>query len=221
VEKLEQKWIEIETNIETVNWKGEPLEVRGVKAFKDPKTKEILVYPSEVAKAEVNQTAAELCIAPRDVGTFLMLLAKPGNFNEGDVFYKYHLQKMMFYLWKSLDKVYGDSLPLDRFLPAENGPVPEHLDEDLQRFEKNKLIRVKCGKWKDASGNTITSKWIMLTEEGKELAEQLWNKMPTPYEEVALNVKKRLYPLDPDQVRHLVHKEFPEYKNTYKKNDIE
>jgi len=218
---LEQKWIEIRTNIETVNWKGEPLEVRGVKAFKDPKTKEILVYPSEVAKAEVNQIATELDICPRDVGTLLMLLAKPGNFNEGDVFYKYHLQKMMFYLWKSLDKVYGDSLPLDRFLPAENGPVPEHLDEDLHRFEKNKLIRIKCKQWKDTSGNPITSKWIILTDAGKEIAEKLWQRMPAPYEAVAVNVKKHLYPLDPDQVRHLVHKQFPEYKNTYLKNDIE
>jgi hypothetical protein len=221
VEKLEPKWIEIETNIETVNWKGEPLEIRGVKAFKNPKTKEILVYPSEVAKAEVNQITTELRICPRDAGTLLMLLAKPGNFNEGDVFYKYHLQKMMFYLWKSVDKVYADSLPLDRFLPAENGPVPEHLNEDLERFEKNKLIQIKRRKWKDASGNEITSKWIMLTEEGKEIAGQLWRRMPTPYEKFALDVKKRLYPLDPDQVRQLVHKEFPEYQNTYLKNDIE
>ena len=221
MEKLEPKWIEIETAIETVNWKGEPLEVKRVKAFKNPKTNEIMVYPSEVAKAEVDQIATELNICPRDVGTLLMIRAKPGNYNEGDVFFKYHLQKMMFYLWKSLEKVYGDSLPLDRFLPAENGPVPEHLDEDLHRFEKNKLVRIKCRNWKDALGNTITSKWIMLTEEGKEIAEQLWNRMPMPYEEVALNVKKRLYSLDPDQVRHLVHKEFPEYKNTYLKNDIE
>lgn len=221
MEKLEQKWIEIETKIDTVNWRGEPIEVRGVKAFKNPKTQEVMVYPSEVAKAEVNQVAEELGICPRDIGTLLMLRAKPGNFNEGDVFYKYHLQKMMFYLWKSLEKVYGDSLLLDRFLPAENGPVPEHLDEDLQRFEKNKLIRLKCRTWKDASGDTITSKWIMLTDGGKEIAEQLWHRMPEPYEDVALLVKKRLYPLDPDQVRHLVHKEFPEYKNSYKKNDIE
>jgi hypothetical protein len=221
VEKLEAKWIEIETTIDTINWKGEPIEVKGVKAFKNPKTEEIMVYPSEVAKAEINQIAEQLNICPRDAGTLLMILAKPGNFNEGDVFYKYHLQKMMFYMWKMLDKTYGESLPLDRFLPAENGPVPEHLDEDLQRFEKNKLIRVKYEKWKDTSNNTITSKRIILTEDGKKMAEELRHRLPEPYEKVALNVKKRIYPLDPEKVRHLVHKEFPEYRNTYRKNDIE
>jgi hypothetical protein len=218
---LEHKWIEIETTIDTVNWKGEPIAVKGVKAFKNPKTEEIMVYPPEVAKAEINQIAEQLNICPRDVGTLLMILARPGNFPEGEVFYKYHLQKMLFYLWKSLDKLYGDSLPLDRFLPAENGPVPEHLNEDLHRFEKNKLIRIKPEKWEDASKKIITSKRIILTREGRKIAEELWRRLPEPYKKSALSVKKRIYHLDPDRVRHLVHKEFPEYTNTYLKNDIE
>lgn len=222
---MEHKWIEIETTINTVNWKGEPIEVKGVKAFKDPETEEIMVYPPEVAKAEINQIveqfAEQMNICPRDVGTLLMILAKPGDFPEGEVFYKYHLQKMMFYLWKSLGKIYGDSLPLDHFLPAENGPVPKHLDEDLRRFAKNKLIRIKYEKWEDASKKIITSKRIILTREGKKIAEELWRRIPEPYWKTALSVKKRIYRLDPDRVRHLVHKEFPEYKNTYLKNDIE
>ena len=99
-----QKWIETETTIDTVNWRGEPIQIPNVKAFKDPKTGEIYVYLTEVSKAEVNQIAKELGICPRDVSTLLMLCVKPGNFNEGDVFYKYHLQKMVFYLSKSLEK---------------------------------------------------------------------------------------------------------------------
>ncbi len=215
------RWIETETTIDTVNWKGEPMQVPKVKALQDPKTGEIMVYPSEVAKAEINQIAEELDICPRDIGTLLMIFAKPGNFNEGDVFYKYHLQKMMFYMWKSLETVYGDSLPLDHFIAAENGPVPECLDSDLQTFEKKKLIRTRSKKWIDSSGKTVTSKRIILTEEGAKIAEKLWGKLPNSYREIALSVKKRIYPLDPDRVRHLVHKEFPEYKNTYVKSDIE
>ena len=216
-----ERWIEIETTIDTVNWRGEPIQIPRVKALKDPKTGEIMVYPSEVAKAEINQIAEELGICPTDVGTLLMILAKPGNFNEGDVFYKYHLQKMMFYMWKSLDLIYSDSLPLDRFIAAENGPVPEHLDSDLQRFEEKKLIRTRSEKWKDATNKIVTSKRIMLTEEGKRIADELWRRLPDPYKEIALSVKKRIYPLSPDRVRELVHKEFPEYKNSYIKNDIE
>jgi hypothetical protein len=213
---MEQRWIETETTIDTVNWKGEPIQIPKVKAFKSPKTGEIMVYPSEVAKAEINQIAEQLSICPRDVGTLLMILAKPGNFNEGDVFYKYHLQKMMFYMWKSLDKIYGDSLPLDHFIAAENGPVPENLNADLERFEQHKLIRIKCEKTEYGP-----AKRIILTEQGKELADKLWSKLPDPYKEIAISVKKRIYPLNPDEVRHLVHKEFPEYKDTYIKNDVE
>jgi hypothetical protein len=221
VNGLEQRWIETETTINTVDWKGKSIQIPKVKALKDPKTGEIMVYPSEVAKAEIRQIAECLGICPRDVGTLIMILAKPGNFNEGDVFYKYHLQKMMFYLWKSLGKVYGDSLPLDQFIPAENGPIPQHLDEDLQRFEKDKLIRTRCEKWKDETNKVVTSRRIILTEEGTKVADELWRKLPDPYKEMTLSVKKRMYPLSPNKVRDLVHKEFPEYKISYIKNDIE
>lgn len=219
--KLEHTWIEIETTIDAVNWKGEPIQISKVKAFKDPKSNAIMVDPSEVAKAEINQIAEQHNICPRDVATFLMILTKPGNFNEGDVFYKYHLQKMMFYAWKAVECEFGDSLPLDNFIAAENGPVPEHLNEDLQRFEKCRLIRTKSETWQDASNKTVTSKRIILTAEGTKIAEELMRVLPEPYQKIVRSVKERIYPLDPESVRHLVHKEFPEYKDSYVKNDIE
>lgn len=218
---MENTWIEIETTIDAVNWKGEPIQVANVKAFKDPKSNAIMIDPSEVAKAEINQIAKQLNICPRDVATFLMILTKPGIFNEGDVFYKYHLQKMMFYMWKAIDCEFGDSLPLDNFIAAENGPVPEHLDEDLKRFEECGLVTIKSEKWQDASKKTVTSKRIILTADGTKIAKELECALPEPYEKIAKGVKERLYPLDPDSVRHLVHKEFPEYRDSYVKNDIE
>ena len=211
-----ERWLEIETTINTVNWKGEPIQLVNVKALKDPKTGEIMAYPSEVAKAEVSQIAEELRICPRDIGTLLMILVKPGNFNEGDVFYKYHLQKMLFYLWKLSNRTYGEALQLDCFVPAENGPVPKNLDADLERFEHDCIIRTKREKTEYGY-----AKRIILTDQGKQLASRLLSQLPKPYTEIALNAKKRIYALTPDQVRHLVHKEFPEYRNTYTKNDIE
>ena len=211
-----ERWIETETTINTVNWKGEPIQLANVKALKDLKTGEIMAYPSEVAKAEISQIAEELGICPRDIGTLLMILVKPGNFNEGDVFYKYHLQKMLFYLWKSSNKTYDEALQLDCFIPAENGPIPKNLNADLERFERSELIRTKREKIEYGYARRI-----ILTEQGKELAGKLLSRLPKPYLDIALNVKKRIYPLTPDQVRYLVHKEFPEYKNTYTKNDIE
>lgn len=177
----------------------------------------VMVYPSEIAKSEVTQTAECFGILPRDVGALLMVLAKPSYFKEGEVLYKYHLQKELFYLWKFMEKYgYGDSIPRDNFIAAKNGPKPEHLNEDLQRLVDKKLIKIKCETW-----DQHKSKRIILTEEGTKLAKELWSVLPDPYKEQAIKVKERIHPLTPERVRHLVHTEYPEYKDSYIENDIE
>jgi hypothetical protein len=214
---MESQWIEIETTVQSVNCKGEPIKVTGVKALQNSKNGSILVYPFEIAKAEVKQIAESKKIQPRDVGTFLMLIAKPGNFNEGDVFYKYHLQKMLFYQWKYLNKYgYGEALPCDNFIAAENGPVPEHLNADLDRLEAEKLIRTKYQTTEDGKVRKI-----VLTPSGKQVSEELWCALGEPYKRITITVKERIYPMTPDDVRHAVHKDYPEYRDTYVKNDIE
>lgn len=146
-----------------------------------------------------------------------MLVAKPGNFNDGEVFYKYHLQKMLFYQWKYLEKFgYGDALPRDNFIAAENGPVPEQLNKDLDRLETEKIIKTHYQKTE-----TGKARKIILTPSGKCLAEELWCALGEPYKKTTLAVKERIYPMTPEDVRHAVHKEYPEYRNTYVKNDIE
>lgn len=217
VNKLTRKWVNITTTVDTVNWKGEPMQVKGVKAMKNLKTGTIMVQPAEIAKAEVAQVAECFGILPRDVGSLLMILAKPSYFKEGEILYKYHLQKLLFYLWKFMEKYgYGNSIPLDNFIAAKNGPVPEHLDEDLQRLVEKKLIRIKSQKWDE-----VQSKRIMLTKEGTKQAKELWNVIPEPYKKLSIKVKERIYPLTPERVRQLVHNEYPEYKDSYIENDIE
>ena len=214
---MESKWIDTTIEMDTVNWRGEPIRLKEVKALKNRKTGALRVYPYEVAQAEVKQIAEKSGVLDRDVGSLLMILAKPGCFQEGDLFFKYHLQKMLFYLWKELDNYgYGEALPRDDFIGAENGPVPEHMGEDLKRFERDNLIRTKYEK-----RNNGKSKRITLTEKGMTLAKELWFDLPDPYKEVALKVKGTIFPLSPAEVRHKVHKEYPEYKDTYVENDIE
>lgn len=220
MENPQKKWIETEIDVETVDWKGEPLKVVNVKALKNSKTGAIRVYPFEIAKAEVKQIAECYGILPRDAAALMLMFSKPGPFKEGEVLYKYHLQKLLFYLSKYLETFgYGDSLPIDHFIKAKNGPVPENLNDDLQRFEKKGLIKIKLEKWRQ--GTSRPSKRITLTEEGTKIASALWNDLPNPYKEIAIKVKERIYPLDPESVRHVVHKEYPEYRDTYIENDIE
>ena len=206
------------TEIDTVDWTGAPLHLTGVRALKNPKTGRIRVLPYDIAKAEVQTIAERFGILPRDVDSFLMILAKPENFKEGEVLYKYHLQKLLFYLWKELgENGYGESLPRDEFIAARNGPVPEHLEDDLKRFEDNHWIKTNYEKW----GDGCQSKRIMLTKDGLDLAKKLWDSLPEPYKSVSLKVKERIYPLNPEKVRHLVHEEYPRYRDTYIENDIE
>lgn len=193
------------------------MHLSNVKALRDLKTGRIRVYPYEVAKAEIREIARKFDLEPRDVGFFLMILAKPGPFLEGEVLYKYHLQKLLFYLWKGLGKHgYADSLPRDEFIAAENGPVPENMKDDLQRLETLGLLTTKPEKWDE-----YTSMRIILTDKGTHLSKRLWEEVPVPYKHVALEVKEKIYPLDPETVRRRVHEEYPEYKDSYVKNDIE
>ena len=128
---------------------------------------------------------------------------------------------MIFYLWESTRKVFNDSLLVDKIISAENGPVPENLNKDLQRLEDCGLIKTKNGKWEDEAGAEHTSRRILLTEKGTLKAEEVCRRLPEPFVKSALDVKKRLYPMSPEAVLNMVHRQFPEYKNTYVKNDIE
>lgn len=210
-------WMETAVDLKIVNWKGDPVTLTSVKALKNPRTGKVRILPEEVTRAEIRDLAGKYGLLPRDVGTLLILKAKPGNFKEGDVLFKYHLQKMAFYLWKGLEKNgLLDAIPRDQFIPARNGPKPEHMDEDLTRLTDQGLIIIRDEKWDD-----LKSKRIIVTPLGEKLVNDLWQEIPTPYEEIAIKVKERIYPMTPSQVRTAVHTEFPEYQSTYVENDIE
>ena len=211
------QWVETQIEIRTVDWRGNPIHLKSVRAFKNVETGKIRVFPFDVARAEVEVIAEKFGIASRDVGLLLMIFAKPGIFTGGEVLFKYHLQKMLFYLWKELDNHgYGESLPRDQFTAARNGPVPVHLEEDLERLARKGWVKTRYERW-----NGHESKRIMLIDEGLRTAKELWGAVPEPYKKVALKVKERIYPLDPETVRYLVHQEYPEYRDTYVENDVE
>lgn len=217
MERLPEDWIETDTSMDTVSSRGKSLRLRKVRTLKNQKTGEIRLYPFELMQAEINQLAETVGVYPRDVPTMLILFAQPSYFKGGEVLYKYHLQKMLFYFWKFIGlNGYEHTIPIDKFEAAKNGPKPECLDTDLARLEEQKLVKVKC-----ESNEYGRSKRITLTIEGTAKATEIWNALPNEYREIAVKVKERIYPLTPERVRHLVHNEYPEYKNTYTENDIE
>lgn len=220
--RMEEKWKPIQTEVETVNDQGEPLHLSGVKALQHVETRQIVVSPDDIAQAEVMAIARDHDLEEaRDVAPFLILFARPseGMIPEGDIQYKYHLQKSLFYLWKGLEEAgMYEMMPRDDFIGAKNGPLPVHLDQDLQRFSEQGFIDIQLKDWHTEFARPM--KHIKLTAEGFNLAKNLWVDIPEDYSSMALWAKKLVYPMHPLQLRELVHKKYPEFIDD-NVNDIE
>lgn len=212
--KLESQWEKTKTDLKTVNWRGQIIHLKNVPAIKNKKTGRICVYPTEVAKAEIRELAKLYNLKPREVSLLLMLLAKPGPFQKGKVFYKYHLNKMLFYQWKEMQKQgLGETFPHYEFKAAPRGPVPKNLSEDLKRLQGKGLVSLSYKKW--GKGPKEASLVTKLTQEGVSVSAKLAGQVPEPLQEVTVEVKKQLFMLEPIAIREKVHKEYPEYKKTY------
>ena len=217
---MEIEWIDVRTDVDTYDWKGNPIHLKNVPALKNPKTGKIRIYPANVSKAEFATYAAESGLEPRDVAILLMLYAKPGPFPRGIQPLGYRLNKSLFYQWKDMEKrLLGEVFPRDVFVAADRGPVPVNLKSDLERLEKIGLVNLRWTRW--GKGKLQQSMTINLTNKGMEIAESLWKKVPEPFRKVTLTVKERIFPLDPKTIRERVHREYPEYKKTYTELDTD
>jgi hypothetical protein len=218
---VESKWRSIQTEVDTVNDRGEPIHLSEVKALQHSETRQIIVSPQAISQAEIESIAKKYGLKnARDVATFLILFATPseGMVKGGDVLNKYHLQKSLFYLWKGLeDEGLYEVMPHDEFRGADHGPLPINLDNDLTELHKKKLISITSKKYLEFPK---LLKHIRLTEEGVRVATKLWIDTPEDFKTKALWAKELIYPLTPDQVTEMVHKKYPEFIDVTK-NDIE
>lgn len=218
MEKIENQWEKTKVDLETVDWKGRTIHLKGVPAIRNKRTGRIYVYPADVAKTEIKKLAEKYDLEPRDVSLLLMLLAKPGPFQKGRVPYKYHLNKMLFYQWKEMQKQgLGDTFYHDEFEAAPRGPVPKNLSDDLKRLQTKGIVSLSYKKW--GKGAKERSLITTLTPEGAKIAAKLASEVPETLKEVTIEVKKQLFPLDPLTIREKVHQEYPEYKKTYTELD--
>ena len=215
---MEELWEKTQIELDSVDWKGNSIHLKEVPALKNVRTGKVRVYPADVAKAEIKEIARRYDLEPKDVSLLILLYAKPGIFREGQIHYKYHLNKMLFYQWKNMEKAdLEDTFIHEEFEAADRGPVPKNLDADLERLKEKGIITLRYKKWgrgpKDAS--LITE----LTLFGLDVAKQLWNQVPEPFREITLKTKEAIFPLDSKTIRKKVHREFPEYKATYTELD--
>jgi hypothetical protein len=60
-----------------------------------------------------------------------------------------------------------------------------------------------------------------LTRKGEQVAANLAGIVQEPLKQITVEVKQKLFPLDPLQIRKKVHEEFPEYQKIYSQDDRE
>src|SRR2546422_6868565 len=108
------QWASIKINMDTVDWRGEPIRLLSVPAEKNLSTGKIRLDPDEVAKAEIRTLAGRLEIGERDAALLLLLHCPAGPFKPDVINQKYRLNKMLFYQWKRLEaKGLGEAYPHD------------------------------------------------------------------------------------------------------------
>ena len=190
-----------------------------VPAIRNTKTGKIRVKLEDVARADLEQFAQEHGINPRDIPILLTLKAQIGGFvNKEEVQYQYHLNKMLFYQWKRMQEIgMGETFPHDRFEKADRGPIPANINDDLKRLQQEGLLTVETHRWGERPLDE--SKRIRLTAKGSHLAGELLKRTPGDLLVTTAEVKTMIGTMTPASVKERVHKEFPEYRNTYTTED--
>lgn len=203
-------------DLDSVDRRGEPIIIRNTPCVRDANG-EVYLDPDEVMKARLKGFAEVTGIEDRDIWLFLLLYAKLGPFQRGDIFRKYKLNKMLFYISKEMEKEgFKNATVHDEFEADKRGPVPENLWNDLERLHDQGLIN--CS---NEGKNVKQPVEVTLTKEGEEIAKQLWNDFPDIILEDITKVKEWIFPLTDEQLKERVHKDYPEYISTYIENDSE
>jgi len=195
-------------------------------------TGEELVTLADVIKADERRMAKKYDINIYNIFELALLFA-PVYQKKNAIRQKFRFNKMLFYVWKDLQKEYGENtLIFDKMGVARAGPVPIHLKDDIKELQKKDLIDiylVKDGKkipgsrkeWEELKDKKIASIECALTKEGLKLARNIWVDLDPEMKEIILDVKKELFYLDTEVLKDKVHEEYPEYKKDYTKNDTE
>lgn len=213
-------WLKTTTNMEVYTPDGTIKLIKEVPALMHKDAKQIYVDPIDVSRIEMESLAEENGLKPREIPILLLLCAKMIPFKEGEIFYQYHMNKMLFYLWQNLEKDgLEGAFPNDEFKAEKRGPVPVHITEDLEELKVKKLINFDYHQW--GQSEKESSLKTELTEKGNKLAKRLWDNIDKPIKEIIVETKTNLFFKTPIDVRHKVHREFPEYKVKYVEEDID
>jgi hypothetical protein len=209
-------WVPVKEDVESVDWQGRDITLKNVPAELNQEKGTVRVRLDDILKAEQEYIAREHGLAPQHIHLLSLLYVAPRFIKSGYIEQKFRFNKMLFYLWKEMEKRgYGNSYIYDEFASARAGPVPKHLKEHLAELEKKGIVRVK---WAKKPGESLRCE---LTNFGKKIAKSIRDNTPDDIKKIALKTKEELFLIDATQLKEKVHKDYPEYKKTYIELDTE
>lgn len=209
-------WVPTKVDVESVDWEGREIALDQVPAEFNKEKNITRVDIDEVIKAEQKFIAIENGLDPRELQVLWLLHADSRFFKGGYIEQKSRFNKMLFYLWKRMDREgYENAFIHDEFKSARAGPIPVHLREFLKGLEKKDIVKVR---WAERPGISIK---CQLTKLGEKIAKSIWDKAPSDIKGIIRKTKEELFLIDATQLKEKVHKEYPEYKRTYTELDRE
>ena len=213
-------WKETTTQVEIYTPSGNIKTLKKVPALQHKDSDKTYIDPVDLSRMEMEYLAKENELEPREMAILLLLCAKMVPFKEGEIFYKYHMNKMLFYVWKKLEiEGLKGAFPHDDFVAEKRGPIPVHISKDLEDLEQKKLIKLNYYQWGQSTKESSLK--TELTEKGKELARILWKNIDPEITTVIKKIKEELFFKSPIDMRHKVHREFPEFREKYTEEDID
>jgi DNA-binding PadR family transcriptional regulator len=215
--KTVSNWVNEKEDVVSVDWKSDEIILKNVPVERNTKTGLVRVDIDEILKAEQRLIAEQQGLdQPMAIPELLFLLADTRFFKGGEIKGKYEFNKMLFYLWKDLEKQgFGDSYIIDEFVSGRAGPIPKYLKKSMMELEKKGLVKVS---WSD---NVSKPSVFTLTPKGIEVSKAIWKQIPDFVKKIVTQRKEEITLLDPTALKEKVHREFPEYKKTYTELDAE
>lgn len=201
-----------------------------VPLYQEEKTGEELVTLADIIRAEERRVAKKYRITEYNLFELALLYADVKQRTKA-IRQKFRFNKMLFYVWKKIEDEYGEgTFIFDQMGSARSGPIPIHLYEDIKDLQKKEIIEiylVKDGKKIPGSKDnwekykSTASIECILTKKGEKLAKSIWSELDTELMEIILDVKKKMFFMDTEELKKKVHKEYPEYRKNYVENDVE
>jgi len=226
---MELKLTEKTTNLETWDNQNKEIILEDVPIYILEDTGEELVTLTDTIRADERRIAKKYNISIPNIFELALLYADVKQRTKG-IKQQFRFNKMLFYVGKKLEEEYGENvLIFDEMNKAKDGPIPNHLKEDMKKLHKEGIFDVfLVKKGKKISGSKKdwdTKNWItiecVLTNKGEDLAQKIWSELDPEMREIILEVKEKLYYMKTAKLRKKVHKAYPEYRKIYTQEDKE